>query len=1010
MSNYQTDSKSKKVNNYSKQYVVLNPHPKHFIEIQELCKKVYPFSKPWSIEQLESHKFYFPDGQLIVVDKATGKVVGLAFSLIIYWNDYSHQDSWQDFTTGGFFRNHNPRKGHTLYGAEVMVDPETRGRGIGKMLYEGRKKIVEKYNLKRIRAGARLRGYSKFKDKLTPEEYVKQVVEKKIYDPTLSFQLNQGFKVIDVAPNYLYNDPESLGYAAVIEWLNPKVATIKDQEQQNQSADLLFSGEKFVPRFLPKELRRLVRKGTLVLGQIIREQEGEKLYRRVETYRQQLKKIRKGGSQEQLNSLFNELNKESRPDRLKIAHAFSLQLEIVNVCEAAYRTWRQRQKPLQQGIKNKLNLTYVLTAHPTEARSRINIENINKLEKILIEGIYNNFSINESELASQISMLWLYPLAKSKSPTVLDEAEYIFSLLFSPEIFDFILADKPSYELKFRTWVGGDKDGHPGVDADVMKQCLSASRNHLLRHLNNKLEEVLSDLMLLDEIGKCRKSEVSAIKSLKLELQKLYIVLPGDGNRVKTWTMKFNYFLKRSSLFIKKHHQIILISRMLEQFPALVLPIELREDSGLIADGIKDKNSVIRNMLSELSRLSGALEITNYARALVISHCESAADISRALTLVELSAKTKKFPVVPLFETKEALISSKKILKTWFDDKTNYQYVYRNWSRRFEVMLGYSDSAKEVGALSSRYLIMKAMNDVEKTLKKYSVTPVIFHGSGGSVARGGGSLKEQISWWGKSAVMSPKMTVQGEMIQRLFATKEILNSQCVHFTEEAMRRKVRKVKIQKVSEFEAFVGRVESAYSALLSNDKYLTELLMATPYNYLDVLKIGSRPSKRPAQQVSLSSLRAIPWVLCWTQSRVLLPTWWGVGTAWKSTSPADRVKLRNLFNESPFFSSFVKTLGFTLAKVELDIWELYLSQQKEQALMKKIREEYSLTLEFMHFITQQKDLIWYRPWLSESIRLRSPHIHLLNMAQIIAMRDGDEALLKETLVGIASGMLTTG
>ena len=153
MSSYQIDNKQKE----NSKYFLTHPLPKHFRQIQDLCKKVYPFAKPWSIEQLESHRSYFPDGQLIVIEEESGKIVGLAFSLIIDWNDYSPQDNWQDFTTGGFFHNHNPKKGKTLYGAEVMVDPEYRGRGIGKLLYRGRQQIVEKYQLKRIRAGARLR-------------------------------------------------------------------------------------------------------------------------------------------------------------------------------------------------------------------------------------------------------------------------------------------------------------------------------------------------------------------------------------------------------------------------------------------------------------------------------------------------------------------------------------------------------------------------------------------------------------------------------------------------------------------------------------------------------------------------------------------------------------------------------------------------------------------------------------------------------------------------------------
>ncbi|MCB0348256.1 MAG: phosphoenolpyruvate carboxylase, partial [Bdellovibrionales bacterium] len=769
------------------------------------------------------------------------------------------------FTSGGFFHNHNPNKGKTLYGAEVMVDPELRGKGIGKMLYQGRKQIVEKYGLKRIRAGARLRGYSKFQEKLNPAEYVKQVVEKKIYDPTLSFQLNQDFKVIDVAPNYLFNDPESLGYAAVIEWLNPSLVTQKDIDKQNRKIKTFLEDEKLVLEFLPRELRRLVRKATFTLGQIIREYEGDKFYRRVEYYREQLKKTRKTKSKDRLQTLLNDLQKESKTDRQKLAHAFSLQLELVNICEAAYRTWRLRHKPISQGVKSKLNLTYVLTAHPTEARSKLNVEILNKLEKLFIEAIHGNFLFNDDELSSKMRMIWLHPLSKVHTPTVLDEAEYMYSLIFSPDLFDFILSDKPSYDLKLRTWVGGDKDGHPYVNKDVMRDCLNRSRSYILTIVQLKIELVLYDLDKLKLTGKVRKSEVDGLKNLISDLKKMQIIKAGDGTRLKTWTMKYKSILKNASKLVKKHSQILLINRILQLFPAFVFPIELREDAGLIKDALKNSQSPIRAMLNELSKASGALDITSYARGLVISHCESSEDIDNACNLVYQVTKTKTLPIIPLFETKEALQHSKKILRAWFKTKKNHDLAVRHWNGKFETMLGYSDSSKQIGVLPSRYLIAKAMVEIEKVIKSVGIKPIFFHGSGGSVARGGGSLKEQIAWWPNSAIDNPKFTVQGEMIQRQFATKEILNSQCIHMANESRRRKIRSVQLDQSPELENFIHLVQNEYTKLVEDGPLLSKLLEATPYKYLDKLKIGSRPSKRPGNVVSLSALRAIPWVLCW-------------------------------------------------------------------------------------------------------------------------------------------------
>lgn len=987
----------------------MNPLPKHFEQIQDLCRKVYPFSKPWSLAQLESHRSYFPDGQLIVIDKVSNRVVGLAFSLIILWNDYSQQDNWQDYTSGGFFHNHNPKSGKTLYGAEVMVDPELRGLGIGKLLYEARKKILDKYKLKRIRAGARLRGYSKFKDQFTPDEYVKQVVEKKIFDPTLSFQLNQGFKVIDVAQNYLFNDPESLGYAAVIEWLNPKESSSKDFAVQQQSFDNFMSGEKFVPQNLPRELRHLVRKATNALGQAILKSEGDELYKRIEFYREELKLVRnKQNSSRRLDSLLGKLKKEDNDKQLKLAHAFSLQLEVVNVCETAYRAWRQRHKNTIKIIKHKQVLDYVLTAHPTEARSRATIIILSQILKTLIDAIQNNLSFNEEILMTQMRMLWMQSLSKSVSPSVFDEAEYIFSLVFESDVLDFMLQENPGYEIHLRTWVGGDKDGHPGVDNVVMKKCLEGARSHIIDFILKKLSIVIGDMDLLFPTGKIKKSEVISLKEFQASASKLKNIQLSDGARIKTWKIKFSSFIKKSSPFVKDHAQIHLLLRLIDRFPAFVLPIELREDATKINESLTEKAAPIRLMLSDLSKFSQALKITDYAKGLIISHCETENSLSDACKLVDLTCKASTMPIIPLFESREALISSRVIVKNWLKEKRNLERVQRHWGNKFEVMLGYSDSAKQTGAFPSRLLIAESMQNVEKVLTSFKVKPIFFHGSGGSVARGGGSLKEQISWWSNSAIQSPKMTVQGEMIQRLFTAKEILNSQSTHFITESSRRKGNRTKFIKTEDFNLFADNVAKEYSKLVNDEKTLTKLLNLTPYKFFSYLKLGSRPSKRPSENITVDSLRAIPWILCWTQTRILWPVWWGLGSAWSSLSDEQKSQFISKAKTDPFFSSFVKTVGYTLAKVEIEIWRLYLKDENQ--LFNKFEVEFNLTSKFFLEVTQEKSFIWHRPWLEESIRLRSPHIHILNLLQIIAMNRSDELLLRETIVGIACGMLTTG
>lgn len=199
--------------------------PEDFPGITALCQRVYPQSPPWTAAALASHHAVFPTGQLVAVDPA-GRVVGMAASLIVSWDDYDMHTTWRDITAGGTFTNHDP-EGRTLYGAEVMVDPLHQGQGIGKLLYAARRELCRDLKLLRIRAGARLRDYHRHADQHTPEAYVREVVEGDLSDPTLTFQLKQGFKVLAVVPGYLRYDPESLGYAAVIEWLNYRIAKPK---------------------------------------------------------------------------------------------------------------------------------------------------------------------------------------------------------------------------------------------------------------------------------------------------------------------------------------------------------------------------------------------------------------------------------------------------------------------------------------------------------------------------------------------------------------------------------------------------------------------------------------------------------------------------------------------------------------------------------------------------------------------------------------------------------------
>ncbi len=208
--------------------IVRNTRPEDFDGINALSREVYSESVPWSEIQLSSHLDVFPEGQFVAVEFDDQRVVGMAASLIVLWDDYDMNMDWESFTDRGMFRNHDPAHGRTLYGAEVMVNPHMQRRGIGKKLYQARRELVRSLGLLRIRAGARLRGYHRYAHRMSAEEYVQRVVQRKLSDSTLSFQLREGFEVIGVVANYLHHDPESRGYAALIEWLNEAIVKPED--------------------------------------------------------------------------------------------------------------------------------------------------------------------------------------------------------------------------------------------------------------------------------------------------------------------------------------------------------------------------------------------------------------------------------------------------------------------------------------------------------------------------------------------------------------------------------------------------------------------------------------------------------------------------------------------------------------------------------------------------------------------------------------------------------------
>ncbi|MBO8171914.1 MAG: bifunctional GNAT family N-acetyltransferase/carbon-nitrogen hydrolase family protein [Bacillaceae bacterium] len=203
---------------FEKKIILRNIKPEDIDDIIALNKVCFPNMETWKREELESHLKHFPEGQFCV--EYDGKIIGSSSSLIVDFDEYDDQHSYNEITDNGYIRNHDP-EGQNLYGIEVMVHPDYRRMKIGKRLYEARKDLCRRLNLKSIIIGGRIPNYHKYADRMSPREYVEEVMKQNIYDPVLTFQMMNGFVLKRILINYLDDDAASHKFATLMEWHNP---------------------------------------------------------------------------------------------------------------------------------------------------------------------------------------------------------------------------------------------------------------------------------------------------------------------------------------------------------------------------------------------------------------------------------------------------------------------------------------------------------------------------------------------------------------------------------------------------------------------------------------------------------------------------------------------------------------------------------------------------------------------------------------------------------------------
>ena len=195
-----------------------------YAAIRALQRLSHAGTRAWTLKQFEGHRNAFPEGQLVAV--SDGEVVGAASSLVVQWDDYALEHDWKSVTGDGFFTTHDTA-GRTLYSAELVMDLSRRGSGIARALYQAQRKLCRKLNLRRIIGGARLPGYGAVAAEMTPELYAQRVIWGDIEDAHLRFPMSQGFQFCGIIRDYLPEDHESVGHAALLVWLNPLFSPVE---------------------------------------------------------------------------------------------------------------------------------------------------------------------------------------------------------------------------------------------------------------------------------------------------------------------------------------------------------------------------------------------------------------------------------------------------------------------------------------------------------------------------------------------------------------------------------------------------------------------------------------------------------------------------------------------------------------------------------------------------------------------------------------------------------------
>ena len=636
--------------------------------------------------------------------------------------------------------------------------------------------------------------------------------------------------------------------------------------------------------------------------------------------------------------------------------------------------------------------------------------------------------------------------------------------------------------LSFGTWIGGDRDGNPNITAAVTRDAITLQIGHFIRAMLAALDPLRQALSVSTRIaGASLELQDSVARDLEKlpEIEARFLRLNvEEPYRLKATAIRHRLILTQRRHAAGAEHQE---GRDYENTAELLADLMLMRDSllahkgELIAHGllervirtvssfgithatmdVREHSDAHHHALAQLAANPAALDeraqntvdtfraidelITKFGpeviETYIISMTKAHTDVLAAVELARYAGLItdghSKVGFAPLLETVAELRAADTILDLLLSDPA-YREIVRGRHDVQEVMLGYSDSNKDAGIATSQWEIHKAQRKLRDVAIKHGVKLRLFHGRGGSVGRGGGPTYDALIAlpWG-SIDGQVKMTEQGEVISDKYAlpalARENVELSLAAALEATVLNRAPRQSPEDLAKWSNCMDLVSDSaftrYRALIDHPDLPAYFYASTPVEQLGDLFLGSRPSRRPDAAGGLSSLRAIPWVFGWTQSRQIVPGWFGVGSGLKAARESGEAPvLQAMLQDWHFFRTFISNVEMTLAKTDLAMAGKYVDRLVDPSLhhfLTTIKEEFELTRSEIMLLTKKSEILGDQPILARTLGVRDAYLaplHLLQISLLERVRKGEspDATIRRALLltinGVAAGLRNTG